>query len=452
MGTSSQLEPQALLQRLSDALGSGTFSEVRQMLNGMPPVDIAHLMESSPPHMRTILWKLIDSEDEAEVLQHLSEEVRAQQLQDRAPTELANLLHELDTDDIADLLQELPITVTQNILSSMDAQDRHRVEAVLSYSEDTAGGLMNTDTVSIRPNITLDVAIRYLRRHQELPATTDSLIVVNRRDHYVGLLPLTKLLVSDPELTVREAMDTASEAITADTPAGEVASIFERLDLISAPVVDGNGKLLGRITIDDVVDVIRQEADHNIMSTVGLDEEEDTFAPVLKSSRNRATWLGINLLTAFLASAVISLFQATLEQVVALAVLMPIVASMGGIAGTQTLTLVIRGIALGRIGMANAKWVLARELGVGLINGTLWSLVVGAAASLWFGENLIGYLIGTAMIINLLVAAIAGAGIPIIMKRLNIDPAIAGGVVLTTITDVTGFVCFLGLATLFYLH
>lgn len=452
MGTSSQLEPQALLQRLNDALGSGTFSEVRQMLGSMPPVDIAHLIESSPPHMRAILWKLIDGEDEAEVLQHLSEEVRAQQLQDRAPNELANLLHDLDTDDIADLLQELPIAVTQNVLSSMDAQDRQRVEAVLSFSEDTAGGLMNTDTVSIRPNITLDVAIRYLRRHQELPATTDSLIVVNRRDHYVGLLPLTKLLVSDPDLTVREAMDTASEAIPADAPASEVASVFERLDLISAPVVDANGKLLGRITIDDVVDVIRQEADHNIMSTVGLDEEEDTFAPVLKSSRNRATWLGINLLTAFLASAVISLFQATLEQVVALAVLMPIVASMGGIAGTQTLTLVIRGIALGRIGIANAKWVLARELGVGLINGALWSLVVGAAASLWFGEQLIGYLIGTAMIINLLVAAVAGAGIPIIMKRLNIDPAIAGGVVLTTITDVTGFVCFLGLATLFYLH
>jgi magnesium transporter len=247
-------------------------------------------------------------------------------------------------------------------------------------------------------------------------------------------------------------MDTSFEAITADTSAGEVASLFERLDLISAPVVDDNGKLLGRITIDDVVDVIRQEADHNIMSTVGLDEEEDTFAPVLKSSRNRATWLGINLLTAFLASAVINLFQATLEEVVALAVLMPIVASMGGIAGTQTLTLVIRGIALGRIGIANAKWVLARELGVGIINGALWAVIVGAAASLWFGENLIGYIIGIAMIINLLMAAIAGAGIPIIMKRLNIDPAIAGGVVLTTITDVTGFVCFLGLATLFYLQ
>lgn len=452
MGTSGLLEPQALLQRLNDALGSGTFADVRQMLGSMPPVDIAHLLESSPPHMRAILWKLIDSEDEAEILQHLSEEIRAQHLQDRSPDELANLLHDLDTDDIADLLQELPIAVTQNVLSSMDAQDRQRVEAVLSFSEDTAGGLMNTDTVSIRPNITLDVAIRYLRRHQELPATTDSLIVVNRRDHYVGLLPLTKLLVSDPSITVREAMDTASEAIPADTPASEVASIFERLDLISAPVVDSSGKLLGRITIDDVVDVIRQEADHNIMSTVGLDEEEDTFAPVLKSSRNRATWLGINLLTAFLASAVISLFQATLEQVVALAVLMPIVASMGGIAGTQTLTLVIRGIALGRIGVANAKWVMARELGVGVINGTLWSLVVGAAASLWFGENLIGYLIGTAMIINLLVAAVAGAGIPILMKRMNIDPAIAGGVVLTTITDVTGFVCFLGLATIFYLN
>lgn len=452
MGTSGQLEPQALLQRLNDALGSGTFADVRQMLGSMPPVDIAHLIESSPPHMRAILWKLIDAEDEADVLQHLNEEVRAQQLLDRAPNELADLLHDLDTDDIADLLQELPIAVTQNVLSSMDAQDRQRVEAVLSYSEDTAGGLMNTDTISIRPNITLDVAIRYLRRHQELPATTDSLVVVNRRDHYVGLLSLSKLLVSDPDLTVREAMDTSFEAITADTPAGEVASLFERLDLISAPVVDDNGKLLGRITIDDVVDVIRQEADHNIMSTVGLDEEEDTFAPVLKSSRNRATWLGINLLTAFLASAVINLFQATLEEVVALAVLMPIVASMGGIAGTQTLTLVIRGIALGRIGIANAKWVLARELGVGIINGALWAVIVGAAASLWFGENLIGYIIGIAMIINLLMAAIAGAGIPIIMKRLNIDPAIAGGVVLTTITDVTGFVCFLGLATLFYLQ
>jgi magnesium transporter len=452
MGTSGQLEPQALLQRLNDALGSGTFADVRQMLGSMPPVDIAHLIESSPPHMRAILWKLIDAEDEADVLQHLNEEVRAQQLLNRAPNELADLLHDLDTDDIADLLQELPIAVTQNVLSSMDAQDRQRIEAVLSYSEDTAGGLMNTDTISIRPNITLDVAIRYLRRHQELPATTDSLVVVNRRDHYVGLLSLSKLLVSDPDLTVREAMDTSFEAITADTSAGEVASLFERLDLISAPVVDDNGKLLGRITIDDVVDVIRQEADHNIMSTVGLDEEEDTFAPVLKSSRNRATWLGINLLTAFLASAVINLFQATLEEVVALAVLMPIVASMGGIAGTQTLTLVIRGIALGRIGIANAKWVLARELGVGIINGALWAVIVGAAASLWFGENLIGYIIGIAMIINLLMAAIAGAGIPIIMKRLNIDPAIAGGVVLTTITDVTGFVCFLGLATLFYLQ
>ncbi|MEJ2680538.1 MAG: magnesium transporter [Gammaproteobacteria bacterium] len=450
MGTTSQLEPQALLQRLNEALGSGIFTEVRQLLSSLLPVDIAHLIESSPPHVRAILWKLIDTEDEAEVLQHLGEEVRAQQLIDRNPADLANLLHDLDTDDIADLLQEMPRALTQNVLASMDAQDRHRVEAVLNFADDTAGGLMNTDTISIRPNISLDIAIRYLRRHQALPPTTDSLIVVNRRDHYVGLLPLAKLLVTDPSVTVREAMDTELEAIRENTSASEVASLFERLDLVSAPVVDTNGKLLGRITIDDVVDVIRQEADHNIMSTVGLDEEEDTFAPVLKSSRSRATWLGINLLTAFLASAVIGLFQETLQAVVALAVLMPIVASMGGIAGSQTLTLVIRGIALGRIGIANARWVIARECGVGLVNGVLWALIVGVTASLWFGEELIGYLIGTAMLVNLIIAAIAGAGIPIIMKRINIDPAIAGGVVLTTITDITGFLCFLGLASLFY--
>jgi len=451
MGTISQLEPQALLQRLNEALSSGTFAEVRQMISSMPPVDIAHLLESSPPHVRAILWKLIAAEDEAEVLQHLNEEVRAQQLANRNPIELATLLHDLETDDIADLLQELPIAVTQNVLASMDAQDRQRVEAVLSFTDDCAGGLMNTDTISIRPDITLDVAIRYLRRHQELPPTTDSLIVVNRRDRYVGLLPLSKLVTSEPTITVREAMDTDTIAIDAMTTASEVVSLFERLDLVSAPVVDSQGKLLGRITIDDVVDVIRQEADHNIMSTVGLDEDGDTFAPVLKSTRDRSTWLGINLLTAFLSSAVINLFQNTIQEVVALAVLMPIVASMGGIAGSQTLTLVIRGIALGRIGLANARWVIAREFGVGIINGVLWSILVGFAAALWFDERLIGYLIGAAMMINLIVAGLAGAGIPILMKRLNIDPAIAGGVVLTTVTDVIGFVCFLGLASIFYL-
>ncbi len=448
--TARAQESQEQLQILNDALQSGTLVQVRHMLAGISPVDIAHLIESSPPHVRSILWKLTEKEDEGEILQNLGEDVRASFLSEMKPNELAALFTDFEADDIADVLQELPNAVTQKVLQSMDTQNRQRIEEVLNFPEDTAGGLMNTDTITVRPNITLDVVLRYLRRHQTLPEMTDALLVVNRRDRYVGILPITKLLTTDPSVTVREAMDTTLEAIKATTTANEVANLFERLDLISAPVVDDNGRLLGRITVDDVVDVIREEADHSIMSTVGLDEFEDTFAPVLKSSRRRATWLGINLLTALLASSIIGLFQQTIQQVVALAVLMPIVASMGGIAGTQSLTLIIRGYALGQIGNANAKWVIAREFGVGMINGLLWALVVGIIASIWFNETLIGYLIAVAMFINLLIAAAVGTSIPIILRKFNIDPAIAGGVLLTTITDVAGFLSFLGLATLFY--
>ena len=355
------------------------------------------------------------------------------------------------TDDLADLLQQLPDTVMRELLKAMDKQNRERVEQVLSFPEDTAGGLMNTDTVTIRPDISVETVLRYIRRHDEIPEMTDSLFVISRRKQsYIGILPLTKLLVSDPDITVREIMITDIEPIPASMPDHEVAQLFEQHDLVSAPVVDPSGKLLGRITIDDVVDVIREDADHSLMSMAGLDDDEDTFAPVWKTSKRRAVWLGINLITAFIASAVIGIFQDTIDKVVALAVLMPIVASMGGIAGSQTLTLIIRAQALDQVEKANAAWLVRRELMVGAINGLLWSVVVAGVAVLWFGDYTIGLIIGLAIIINLIVGTCSGSLLPILLKAKGVDPALAGGVVLTTITDVVGFLAFLGLATYFY--
>jgi magnesium transporter len=310
---------------------------------------------------------------------------------------------------------------------------------------------MNTDTVTVRPDITLDAVYRYLRRHRKLPEMTDNLLVINRRDECIGLLPINKLLVSDPNATVREIMTTDIHAIPATMAESEVAKLFERHDWVSSPVVDGAGKLLGRITIDDVVDVIRDESEHSMLSMAGLDEDEDTFAPAMKTTRRRAVWLGINLMTALLASFVIGVFQTAIEKVVALAVLMPIVASMGGIAGSQVLTLVIRGMAVGHISSSNVGWLVNREFVVGLVNGVLWATVIGVITYVWFQDISISFIIAGAIVINLVVAVLAGAVLPMVLKRMNIDPSLAGSVILTTITDVIGFMSFLGLATIFYL-
>jgi magnesium transporter len=442
----------AKLHSLNAALESGALAKVQRILNsGLAPVDVAHLIESSPPKARKILWELVDKELEGEVLQYLSEELQSHFLSDMSAAEVVDMTADLDTDDVADMLQQLPERVTQEVLNSMDQVDRARVEAILGYPEDSAGGLMNTDTVTIRPEITLDVVLRYLRRHKSLPAMTDNLLVVNRQNEFIGLLPVSKLLVSDPQQTVREVMTTDAKIIPATMHDTDVAKLFERHDLVSAPVVDAAGVLIGRITIDDVVDVIRETADHSLMSMAGLDEDEDTFAPALKTSRRRAVWLGINLITALAASAVIGLFDKTIEQVVALAVLMPIVASMGGIAGSQVLTLVIRGQALGHLSGANFRWLFNRELIVAAINGALWAVVIAVVTFAWFHDIKIALIIGSSIIINLLVAAITGAALPLILKARGIDPALAGGVILTTVTDVVGFMTFLGLATLFYL-
>ena len=447
-----QSETQSLetLDKLSLALESGALVDARHMLNGLPAPDVAHLLESSPPRVRHILWKLVDVEREGEVLGELSDEVQAHFLGDMDAAEVTLITEGLEDDDVADILQQVPDRVTREVLNSMDHQDRARIEQVMHYPDDTAGGLMNTDTITIRARFSLDVVLRYLRRHAEIPEMTDKLIVVNRADQFIGLLPLRTLLVSDPSASVREMMLTNVDPINVHTSDDEVARLFERNDWVSAPVVDDNGRLLGRITIDDVVDVIREDADHSFMSMAGLDEDVDTFAPIMKAAPRRAIWLGVNLVTAFIAAGVINLFQGTIEKVVALAVLMPIVASMGGIAGTQTLTVLVRGIAMGQVGRNNQSWLLNRELVIGLFNGVLWAAVVAIAASLWFEDWGIGIIIAAAMVINLVTAALTGTLLPLMMNRVNIDPALAGGVVLTTVTDVVGFVSFLGLATLFY--
>lgn len=442
---------QSQLGAINEALESGTFQQVRRMLNGLRPVEIAHLLESSPPQSRRVLWGLVDEDLEGEVIQELSEDVQLQFLRGMPSEKLVAITEGMETDDLADILQRLPDQVIQEVLAAMSAQDRQRVEQVLSYGEDTAGGLMNTDIISVRPRVTLDVVLRYLRRHNELPPSTDSVIVVNGKGQFIGLLPLAKLLISSPNITVREVMLTDVEPIPASMPDNEVASLFERHDWVSAPVVDDNGVVVGRITIDDVVDVIREDADHSFMSMAGLDQDEDTFAPILRTAPRRALWLGVNLISAIVAASVISQFQGTIDQVVALAVLMPIVASMGGVTGSQTLTVVIRGMALGQIGRSNIRWLLSRELGAAALNGLLWAAVMSALAGWWFNDLVIAGIIGAALVVNMVTAAIAGTVVPITLRSLNIDPALAGSVVLTAFTDSMGFFAFLGLATYFYL-
>lgn len=445
-----QVAAQKTLDKLSAALNSGTFVDVQRMLNGLLPADVAHLLESSPPKFRHILWQMVEVDREGEILSEMGDDLRAQFLGQMDATEVAQLTEGLADDDIADILQQLPGHVTREVLTVMDQQDRARLERVMHYPEDLAGGLMNTDTITIRARLTLDIVLRYLRRHTEIPEMTDNLIVVNRSDQFIGLLSLRTLLVSDPAASVREMMLTDVEPIPVNMTDKEVARLFESNDWVSAPVVDDNGTLLGRITIDDVVDVIREDTDRSLMSMAGLDEDADTFAPLMHAAPRRAIWLGINLVTAFIAASVINLFQGTIKEFVFLAVLMPIVASMGGIAGTQTLTLMVRGIALGQVVKNNQAWLINRELVIGLMNGILWAVVVAIAASIWFQQWKIGLIIAAAMVINLVTAALAGAVLPLLMARAKIDPALAGGVVLTTITDVVGFVSFLGLATLLY--
>ncbi|HIE53765.1 MAG TPA: magnesium transporter [Chromatiaceae bacterium] len=440
------------LEQIQELLDKDSWREAAELLKRLPPAEVAHVLEALPLTQRQILWDLLDTDQDGETLMELTENVRNELVQNMEQDEIVAAAEQMDVDDLADFIQELPVDVTREILDSLDEQDRRRLEKVLSYPEDTAGGLMNTDTVTVRPEVVLDVVLRYLRQlGDRVPRNTDQLFVTNREDKYLGTLRLADLVTHDPQQTVAEVMSLNVQPFNAHADASDVARRFEQYDLLSAPVVDDEGRLVGRITVDDVVDLIREEGEHQFMGSAGLSEDEDMFAPVLVSSRRRAVWLGINLLTAFLASWVIGHFQETLDKVVALAVLMPIVASMGGVGGTQTLTLAIRGIALGQLSGKNAVYLLMKELGVAAINGLVWAMVVGAIAGYWFDSTQLALVIAAAMLINLLAAAITGATLPLLLEKLGVDPALAGGVLLTTVTDVVGFLSFLGLATLFLL-
>lgn len=437
------------IDALHEALENDNRETAKIVIANLHPSEIADILESVPSKEREELWDLIDAELEGDVLAHMQDAVRAEFLEHMRPDEVIDATKDLEADDVADILQDLPEDIAGTILQSMDEQNRQRLSSILTYPENTAGGLMNVDVVAIRADVPLDVVTRYLRLLGEIPEKTDNIMVVDRDNKYLGVLPLTELLIRDLDTKVSQWVE-EEPYVYVETPTTEVAKTFEQRDLLSAAVVDDKGFLLGRITVDDVVDVIQKEAEQAVRSMAGLSDEE-MFSPIMASTKRRAVWLGINLLTAFLGAWVIGRFEDTIQQLVALAVLMPVVAGMGGIAGSQTLTIAIRGIALGQIAKTNVKPLLIKELSIGILNGIFWSCVVAIVVILWFGKLSLGIIIGASMIINLIIAALAGATIPIILKRYGIDPAIAGGVILTTVTDVVGFVTFLGLATIFLL-
>ncbi|EDM66293.1 MAG: magnesium transporter [Moritella sp.] len=438
------------LSEMNEALESGMFVHVKRMLYQTPPCDIALLLESSPPTGRKVLWRLTDSEMQGEILDELNEDAKTSILKLMDTESLVAATEGLDTDDLANVLRSLPDSIYQEVITQMDTQDRHRLETAMAYPEDTAGSIMNTDTITLRPDVTVDVILRYIRLRGELPEATDTLYVVDKDDRLIGDVPLSMLLTTDPNSVINTIMDRQAETLSANMDTSEVAKLFERHDWISAPVTDETGKLLGRITIDDVVDIIRENAEHDMMGLAGMDDDEDTFAPVLQSTKRRTLWLGVNLIAALTAASVSNMFEATLEQLATLAILMTIVPSMGGIAGNQTLALVIRGMAVGHISDDNSRWLIGKEAMVGVLNGAIWAISIAIIVSLWKGDPSLGLIIGGAMFINMSMGGLAGVVIPLVMKKYNIDPALAGGMALTTVTDVVGLFSFLGMATLVY--
>lgn len=437
---------------LHKALEEGAWQAVTGLLKGLHPAQIADALEALPHELRPELWREVPVAAKGEVLLEAHGEVRQQLIDASDKEELHAALATLEMDELADLDADLPISVVDAMVQAMDAQRRDRYEAVRAYPDDTAGGLMDVDAAAVRTDVTLKAVLRYLQqlrgREGALPEHLDSLMVVDRDNTYLGVLKLSDVVSLGSKTTVGEAMTAEVPAIPVLTPATRVARLFEDQDLISAAVVSQAGRLLGRITIDDVVDVMRGEAEHEVMSRAGLTKATDMFAPIVQSASRRALWLGVNLVNAFIAAWVIGLFEESIDKIVALAVLMPVIASMGGVAGNQTLTLVTRGIALEQIGKINARHLLLREIAIGLLNGIFWAVVVAAVAVFWFNDMRLGVVFGFALVLNLLTGVTAGTLVPLTLQRLGIDPALAGGVVLTAATDVVGFLSFLGLATL----
>jgi magnesium transporter len=436
------------LQRLMISLEASLYEEATSQLSDLHSAEIARLLESVPPKDRIKLWLNIDSATQGDILKDLNEDVLSQLLNEMSVEGIVKATEGLDTDDLADIVPELPESALHNLLLTLDHKHRKHLRHVLSYPEDSAGGLMNIDMITVRDDVNVRTVIRYLRLLKEMPIDTDQIFVVDRVYKYIGSIHISTLLTNEAEQSIKPLINTDHKPVLASSSDSDVASLFEQRDLISAPVVDSNNQLIGRITIDDVVDVIRDEAEHSVMSMAGLDEEDDVFAPVIESTKSRSIWLGVNLITVFVAVFFIGLFEATLQDKIALAILMPVVASMGGIAGTQTLILVTRGIATGRVTTSNLKVLMSKEVAIGFLNGILWSSVIGLATYVWFEDVTLSLVISAAIVVNLIFAAFSGAFLPSLLIRFKIDPALAGGVILTTITDVIGFVAFLGLASL----
>lgn len=436
------------LQKLITSLEASLYEEATTQLANLHSAEIARLLEAVPPKDRTQLWFNIDTGTQSDILKDLSEDVRTQLLSEMDVDSIVKVAEGLNMDDLADIVPDLPESALHNLLLTLDHKHRDHLKCVLSYPEDSAGGLMNIDIITVRDNVTVRTVIRYLRLLKEMPIDTDQVFVVDRAYKYLGSIHISTLLTNEGGQNIAPLINKDLQPILARLPEREVAHLFERRDLISAPVVDENNELIGRITIDDVVDVIRDEAEHSVLSMVGLNEEEDMFAPVIQSTKRRSIWLGVNLITIFIAVFFIGLFEATLQEKIALAILMPVVASMGGIAGTQTLILVTRGIATGRITASNLKVLMTKEVAIGALNGIVWSIVIAIATYIWFAEAVLSIVIALAIITNLIFAAFSGVFLPALLIKFKIDPALAGGVILTTITDVIGFVAFLGLASL----
>ena len=435
------------LETIIDESSNLSLNQIRRLLNKMSSSEIAHALESSPPKQRNLLFSLLKTEEEGDVLFELGEEIQQDLISSISNEELAEAVKELELDEIVDILQNLPEERMKKILSGMSQIDRKRIEVGLTFPENTAGGLLNTDVISVRPENSIEVVTTYLRGQKKLPENTDKIFVVNNENEYLGELTISNIITSNPSMVVREIMETSSMPLNVNMDDKDVATTFERNDLISSAVVDDNGKLIGRITIDDVVDVIREDADQNLLGMAGV--AEDTFAPPGRAAKSRVFWLSMNLVTAFIAASAINLFQDTLDKIVYLAVLMPIVASMGGVAATQTLTIVLRGLTLEQINTSNIRWLFKRELAVSIINGIVLSILVGTSTYLWFQDKMLAVLISCALVINLVSSVIAGILVPLILRKFNQDPAIGGSVVVTTFTDVIGFISFLGLATLY---
>jgi len=419
------------------------------VLDPLHPADIADILESLPLKQRLIVWDLVKAERDGDILLEVSDAVRETLIAHMDDDELVAAAEQLDTDEIADLAPDLPREVIQDVFRSLSTEEQEQLRAALSYPEGTVGALMDFDMISIRDDVTVEAILRYLRRLDELPDHTDQLFVVDRAGAFKGLLAISRLLVTDPDATVADVMQPAATRFRPQQKAEEAANAFERYDLVSAPVVDDAGKLVGRVTVSAVVDYIRDETDSDLLSAGGLSEDEDLFASVWKSVRNRWTWLAVNLVTAFIASRVIGLFEDSIARLVALAALMPIVAGVSGNSGNQTITMIVRALALGQITAASAHKLFAKEMGVSAVNGLLWGSVVGVFAFMIYHNWQLGLVMTGAMMLSLLLAAVMGVAIPLLMQRLGRDPALGASVMITAITDSGGFFIFLGLATLF---